>query len=298
MTLYPIQFVDVYAGNRFSAALEKSLGMRGVLIKAGQGGWPSLPKDFIRQCEQEDLPWGIYWVIDSRYNPEYHMQAIKRTFPDKNFGRLGWWWDCEKPRIGMSDKEYWKTPYAGSGLVESVLDKFLGWSEKTGGIYTSMGFAKLIGWTSPLFRLRSLYAKLQQMPLWAAQYNPLLSSPMLFGPWKNWWGWQYRENPDHNYFNGDEAMWQNFLDGNSTPMPNGFYLYRGEVVAPRGLKVRSGPGIEYQEVAPALKRYTRVEGKEMSAGEPGERWLKIHAPVDGWIAVTYKYQPLVLLEGE
>ena len=216
---YPIQFVDIYSGNRWNAAEEKAKGTRGVIIKAGQGGWSSVPRQYVSDCHQVGLPFGFYWLIDSRYDSGYHMGAIKSTFPDKNFGALGMWWDCEKPRISMTDKEYWTTPYAGNGLIEAVTDKFLGWCGKTGGMYSNLGFAGLVGWNSILFKFKPLYKKLSYMPLWAAQYNNFIPSPTLFGPWKNWLIWQYRPEPDYNYFNGDEEKFQAFMAGNPIPEP-------------------------------------------------------------------------------
>ena len=302
MGLYPIQFVDVYAGNRFNAKLEKSQGMRGVIIKAGQGGYISLPQDFIKQCDDEDLPWGIYWLIDARYSADAHMNAIKRCFPTKVFGRLGVSFDCEKPRISMKDWEYNRLPYRGTGLIEAVTDRFLGWSGKIGKIYTSLGFANLLGWNSLIFKLRPVAKKLKKMPLWAAQYNRKIEQPQLFGLWDTWFGWQYQENPDYNYFNGTEEDWQRFLDSNELPAQDEdgeVFVYHGEVTSYWGVKVRAGAGTNYYEVAKALRQHTALEGSEIMNGENvGDRWLKIHAPVDGWVALDYKGQKLVQIEGE
>src|SRR5574342_36058 len=157
--LYPIRMLDVYAGNVWDPAEEKAQGTRGVICKAGQGGFYSLPKTFISGCEDNDLAWGLYWLIDSRFDSGYHLRAIKQSFPAMNFGPLGWWWDCEKPKLSMTDRQYWKTPFAGHGLIESVTDKFLGWSGKPSGIYTSPGFAKLLGWNSVIFKSRELARK-------------------------------------------------------------------------------------------------------------------------------------------
>ena len=294
--LFPIRMLDVYAGNVWNPTEEKANGIRGVICKAGQGGFYSLPKTFISECEENGLAWGLYWLIDSRYDSGYHMRAIKRSFPDMNFGPLGWWWDCEKPKISMPDRLYWKTPYSGNGLLEFVIDKFTGWSGKSSGMYTSPGFAKLLGWNSILFKAKNLAKKLAEMPLWIAQYNDFVMQPDLFGLWTDWLWWQYKEGPDYNYFNGDEAKFLEILEGHVvTPPPPTENKYTGTVVSGSGLNVRTGPGISFNKIA-SLTKYTEVVGTELTEISSEEEWLKINYPMDGWIATKYNGQELVLVE--
>ena len=294
--LFPIRMLDIYSGNAWNPVEEKANGIRGVICKAGQGGFYSLPNTFISQCENNGLAWGLYWLIDSRYDSGYHLRAIKRNFPDLNFGPLGWWWDCEKPNISMPDRLYRKTRYSGNGLIESVIDKFTGWSGKPSGIYTSPGFAKLVGWNSVLFKGRSFAKKLAEMPLWVAQYNDFVMQPEMFGLWTDWLWWQFREGPDHNYFNGDEAKFQAILDGYVvTPPPPIENKYTGTVVSNSGVNVRTGAGISYNKVT-ALSKYTDVVGTELMEISSAEVWLKINYPVDGWVATKYKNQDLVVVE--
>jgi hypothetical protein len=200
--IYPVEIADVYFGNKLNAREEKSKGTKGVIIKAGQGGYTSLPFDFIYQCNKVNLPYGIYWVIDSRYSAEYHINEIKKSLSSKDFGKLGMWWDLEKPVWTMSDVDYYKTPYAGNSLIESITDAFYSWCGKTGGAYTSPGFAKLLGWNTDKFKSSPFANKLSRMPLWIAQYNSSITKPDLFGNWKNWTLWQYMAEPDYNYYNG------------------------------------------------------------------------------------------------
>jgi len=195
--LYPVQIVDVYSFNKWNAAEEKSKGTQGVIFKAGQGGYASVPENYVAQAKEVGMPYGFYWVIDSRYDSDWHMKGIKNTFPDMYFGRLGWWWDCEKPKWDMEDAEYWKTPYAGSELIEEVMNKFYIWSGKDGGTYTSPGFAKMIGWDTDKFKSTEFADKLAKTDLWVAQYNSLITEPTLFGKWKSWTFWQYRPDPDY-----------------------------------------------------------------------------------------------------
>ena len=294
--LFPIRMLDVYAGNEWNPIEEKANGMRGVICKAGQGGFYSLPKTFIADCENNGLAWGLYWLIDSRYDSGYHIRAIKRNFPDMKFGPLGWWWDCEKPNISMPDRLYWKTRYNGNGLIESVIDKFTGWTGTSGGIYTSPGFARLLGWNSVLFKGRAFAKKLAEMPLWVAQYNDFVMQPDMFGLWTDWLWWQYREGPDYNYFNGDEAKYNEMLDGYVvTPPPPSENKYTGTVVSGSGVNVRTGAGVSFNKTS-SLSKYTDVVGTELKEVSDEEAWLKINYPVDGWIATKYRNQDLVIVE--
>lgn len=285
--LYPIRMLDVYEGNVWNAAQEAAKGTRGVICKAGQGGYYSLPKTFISDCENNGLAWGVYWLIDSRYDSGYHMRSIKEHFPDMNFGPLGWWWDCEKPRISMSDKDYWRTPYWGNGLIESVTDKFAGWSGKPSGIYTSPGFAKLVSWNSALFKLKPLARKLAEKPLWVAQYNDFIKEPQLFGLWTDWVWWQYREGPDYNYYKNDEASFQKLLNGYVfVPPPPSDDKYTGTITSTLGLNVRTGPGTSFSKIS-VLRKYTEIRATELKVISPAEEWLKISYPMDGWVAAKY-----------
>lgn len=293
---YPVRMLDVYAGNVWDPAAELAKGIRGIICKAGQGGFYSLPKTFISDCERAGIPWGVYWLIDSRYDSGYHMRAIKDAFRDMNFGPLGWWWDCEKPKIGMSDATYRKTPYQGNGLIEAVIDKFTGWCGQSGGIYTAPGFARLLGWYSPLFKMKSLAKKLAAMPLWVAQYNDYIMTPDLCGVWSDWLWWQYREGPDYNYFNGDLAKFQAYLDGYVVaPPPPSQDKYTGTVVSAWGVNVRTAPGTSFAKIT-TLLRNEEVRGVELNVVSPAETWLKITYPVDGWVAVKHNNQELVRVE--
>lgn len=292
--LYPIKMLDVYSGNVWNPAEEKAKGTRGVICKAGQGGFYSLPSSFISDCESNDLAWGLYWLIDSRFDSGYHMRAIKQSLADLNFGPLGLWWDCEKPKISMTERQYRRTPYAGNGLIESVIDKFVGWSGKPSGIYTSPGFAKLLGWNSVFFKGREFARKLAAMPLWVAQYNDFILKPNLFGLWTDWLWWQYREGPDYNYFNGDEAKFQALLDGYvpAPPPPPSEDKYTGTVVSNQGVNVRAGAGVSFNKVT-SLPKHTEVVGTELKVVSAGEEWLKINYPADGWVAAKFNGEVLV-----
>ena len=295
MERYPIQILDVYSGNRWSAAQEKAKGTRGVIIKAGQGGWPDFPKNFVADCEVNEMPWGVYWLVDARYSSDYHMLAIKRTFLDRNFGALGMWFDCETP-YQMSPSLYWKMPYAGTTLIEQVTDRFTGWSGSTGGIYTSPGFASMLGWNSVLWKMKAVSYKLAKLPLWVAQYNNFITKPDLFGRWTDWLLWQYTPDPDYSFFNGNENDYQNFMDGNYKPIIPVNPVIRAEVIAPRGVNVRLGPGTIYSTSGAALPVHTMMEGGQVTIVSTSEQWLNIDVPRDGWVALKYNGENLCQLQ--
>lgn len=287
--LYPIKIVDVYYGNAFSAQAEKDKGTRGVMIKAGQGGWSTMEQSraMIDQCEKIGLPYGFYWVIDARYDSGYHMGAIKKAFPDMWFGKLGLWWDCEKPIWTMEDKDYWKCPYAGTGLIEAVTDKFFQWCGKTGGLYTAPGFAKLLNWSSWLFKVKPVSAKLARMPLWVAQYNSSITKPDLFGRWTNWVFWQYTPEPDYNYFNGTDADFKAMFDVTDIEIPKANPTYKVNTMV---LNVRADPSTNQLAVG-KIYLGNIVESQGLSSDK---LWVNIKmGSLVGWCSKTY----LTLLTG-
>ena len=112
----------------------------------------------------------------------------------------------------------------------------------------------------------------------------------------DWLWWQYKEGPDYNYFNGDDAKFQEILEGHVvTPPPPTDNKYTGTVVSGPGVNVRTGPGISFNKIA-ALTKYTEVVGTELTEVSPTEEWLKINYPMDGWIATKYNGQELVTIE--
>ena len=153
-----------------------------------------------------------------------------------------------------------------------------------------------MGWNSVLFKTKSFAKKLADMPLWIAQYNDFVMQPDTVGLWADWLWWQYKEGPDYNYFNGDDAKFQEILEGHVvTPPPPTDNKYTGTVVSGPGVNVRTGPGISFNKIA-ALTKYTEVVGTELTEVSPTEEWLKINYPMDGWIATKYNGQELVTIE--
>jgi hypothetical protein len=282
-TLYPIQIIDIYGGNEWwNIDTAKKRGLRGVIFKAGQGGWATYPKAWIGECVKADFPFGVYWLIDSRYDSGYHVGAIKNAFPDRYFGRLGWWWDIEKPRTTMTDTDYWKTPYSGNGLIQSVIEKFAGWSGEYGGIYTSPGMAARLGWGGTLFRYKALYKILSQMPLWVAQYNNRISRPDKIAPFGDAWTfWQYRERPDYNYFNGDETAFNQWLDGHDYYTPVSDPKLKKYGVTTYALRVRSLPDVS----SPSLK--TLWMSTQITICDEVGEWYKISSPLEGYVNSKY-----------
>lgn len=203
-----IKVIDLHSEAKFDPAQLVRDGYTGVIFKGGQGQLADVPRvhpEWRGLAHGNGLDVGWYWIPDSRYAPEGQKAAIKSTFPTAYFDELGLWLDCEKPRIDMTDEQYHKTPFAGWPLVESLARGVMAYSGRLPqGIYTAPGAFKLIftyyGCPKPVL---DWFA---QMLLWTAQYPwlyvPRVSRPSLYGSWRAWTFWQWREGPDVDLFNG------------------------------------------------------------------------------------------------
>lgn len=211
-----IKILDIYSANPFDADKEKATGTNGVIVKAGQGHAVYKHRHFLDECDRVGLPWGVYWLSDARYSPEGHKRAVKNTFPDGNFGKLGMWIDVEKPLIAMPDMMYRMLPYRYAEPIISLINGIIEYSGHRPGIYTSKGAYNLIlsGAEVPDRDF------LGTLPLWTAQYNPHITRPDLYGSWTTWRYWQFREGPDHSSFNGTDIKFYEMI-GAIPPLPAG-----------------------------------------------------------------------------
>jgi GH25 family lysozyme M1 (1,4-beta-N-acetylmuramidase) len=214
MARQSVQIIDLYSGNNFDAAQIVAQGYGGVIFKAGQGGWADVPRyrgDWWRQAGQYGLLRGWYWLADSRYSAGYHLDEIRRWFPDPLAlnSELGFWVDIEKPRVSMTEADYRKTKYHGH---RNVLELIAG-LEAMGvrpGVYTGPGAYGLVfeNASFPAHNAAAFRADGTQRDLWTAQYPwiylPGVSRPSLYGSFKKWTFWQWREGPDVNIYNGTQ----------------------------------------------------------------------------------------------
>lgn len=214
-----IQLLDIYSNNRVNFEQEKATGTDGIFLKGGQGEWPDVPRvhpEWFDQIDALDIPRGIYWQMDARISPEKHKAAIKRLFPDGNFGKLGLWLAVELPFYPLPDFMYWRFPYAGYKMIESVWRGVFAYTGKYPGIYTSISKWNLIFGACPL-SLQAEFA--EESKLWVAQYK--VAQPSKIGAWgEDYTFWQYTENPDYNVYKGTEAEFRfEFGIGESAPAP-------------------------------------------------------------------------------
>lgn len=210
-----IQILDIYHANKVDLAHEKATGTNAVLIKGGQGSFQEYRYrkcTFIEQCEALDLPWGIYWQMDARYSPIAHKAAIKNSFPDANFGKLGLYLACELPFYPCPDWMYGKMPYAYYKPIESVWRGMYEFSGKYPGIYCSISKWNLIFGRMPT-ALKQEFA--DKCDLWQAQYK--VSKPDKLGLWPSWKMWQYTENPDYSVFSGTDEEFYEWIGGDEVP---------------------------------------------------------------------------------
>jgi len=194
-----LNIIDLADGNEWES------GGDGYIIKAGQGMLEYNWHQYTNKADADGKPWGLYWVIDSRYSPENHKAAIKRIFPAGYFGRLGLWLDIEKPNINMADTDYLKTPYHGYKLVNSVWHGVQTIAGKYPGMYFGPGTWDLIMSGAPA-NIQQLYA--DNCECWIAHYTNA-AQPSMRGKWTRWAMWQWRGEPDYNRVNVD---WWDSLD--------------------------------------------------------------------------------------
>ena len=215
-----MKIIDVYSGNDktdFDRLVRE--GYSGIIFKAGQGGWADVPRykeDWWDKAGQAGLLRGWYWLVDSRVSHVSHKRELKQWLdPAKLNDELGFWVDVEKPQISMKEGAYRKTPYAGAQHIKDFIGFLQGLGVKP-GIYTGRGAYNLcVGGGHDAF--------FSQFPLWTAQYYyvyiPGVSKPKMYGGWKTWEFWQYREGPDVNIFNGTDDEFFNRYGTVEHPAP-------------------------------------------------------------------------------
>lgn len=193
------RIIDLVDGNAFDVQAELAAGTVGIIVKAGQGQLEYNWRQYTDQADRVGLPWGLYWVCDSRYSPESHKAAIKTAFPTGFFGQLGLWLDIEKPRIDMTDADYMKTPYHGYPLVISVWRGVQAYSGVYPNWYFGPGSWDLIIADMPKYLQDEIS---QKCNAWIAHYTAN-DHPDMRGSWSTWTLWQWREGPDLNRINPD-----------------------------------------------------------------------------------------------
>jgi GH25 family lysozyme M1 (1,4-beta-N-acetylmuramidase) len=205
-----IKFIDLYSDNDFKPAELIAQGYVGVIFKAGQGGWADVSRvhpEWWELANSYGLKRGWYWLCDSRYRTATHIACMKSIGIFQDVGELGLWIDMEKPRITMTEADYYKTPYAG---YKQVIDfaYLIRLEGVEPGIYTGPGAYELITRGAP----KSAHDYLAKSKLWTAQYpwkyEEGVSRPSLYGSWKEWEWWQYREGPDVNIYSGTKEQFE------------------------------------------------------------------------------------------
>ncbi len=190
-----------------------------VFIRAGQNTWED--QDLaanMKNAKAAGLARGTYWFYDSRNSPakqaELYISSLK--------GDLG-----ELPLVADFEERY-KGKYAGWGYWYDFLVELQRLAPgKEIMIYTAYYY-----WTefapNPLLNKAKLdwFGK---FPLWVAGYDT--ASPKIPKPWHDWTLWQYTDNGDGlrygveslnidlNYFNGDEAAFNERFKIDTTPTP-------------------------------------------------------------------------------
>ena len=287
-----IKIINLYSGNTFDPESLVEQGFSGVIFKAGQGVLWDVPYAFPEwksRAESVGLDVGWFWVVDSRVEASRQVEAAKKA-TDLDFGALGMWADIEKPNRFMSDDDYWKTPYNGFNNYYNFMWGIEQATGKMPGFYSSPGFYNMVfGHLTD-----SQQEWFAQALLWTAQYPllyiPGVSKPTMYGKWKTWTFWQYREGPDINLFNGDNELYKELFGSDSTPPqpPTGGddVVYTGKVIATRGLSVRTEPSLSGLKID-VLPYNTHVDGVGTLVPANGYNWMNIVSPVEGWVASEF-----------
>lgn len=186
-------------------AVMKSRGVRGVIIKCGEGD--ALDRAFlVYQAALRDigLPYGFYWYYNNKYSPDQQGKLFVDTIKRVGFPPLGIWLDLEDRLPGK---------YAGwKNWYDFLFDLEVAFPKKLIGIYTGHYYFKefTLGVGIPQASLKWF----GKFPLWVASYGV---APLPTEPWgDNWTLWQFTDlldgigygveskELDGNYFNGDE----------------------------------------------------------------------------------------------
>ncbi|MCC6500018.1 MAG: SH3 domain-containing protein [Anaerolineales bacterium] len=255
-----------------------------VIIRSGQNVW--IDSDFVtnwNNAKAVGLPRGSYWFYDSRVEPKVQADLWFSAF-DGDLGELPLFADLEEAYGGTyTGWRHWKT----------FLDRIkahVGNHEV--GIYTAYYY-----WISRIPTNPTDLNYFHQYPLWIANYG--VTTPLVPKPWSanEWLFWQYTgsgngalygvESPgiDLNYFNGDQAAFNQRFNLGTTPPPPppppGPVWYK---VTASILNVRSGPGTNF-DVVGQLQQDQVVKGLETSADGA---WAKILREADGLTGWSFK----------
>jgi hypothetical protein len=243
-----IKLLDTYSGGAFTPDKWKAEGYTGVIFKAGQGQWADVPRyhpEWWTRAKEAGLMTGWYWLADSRHKSADHITEMERVNLFADLGELGLWLDVEKPVISMTEAGYWSTKYAG---YKNVIDLayLLKLKNIHFGIYTGPGAYELVFRNAP----KDAHDYIAQFDLWTAQYPYVfiagISKPKLYGSWKTWTLWQYREGPDVNIFNGTDAEFFLYFDSEPTTtpeipeQPTGVFTLKGTAKALTNIKPMDG----------------------------------------------------------
>ena len=178
-----IKLIDLYSGNKFDPSQIIADGYTGVIFKGGQGAWADVPRyqpTWWNLAAEYGLHRGWYWLCDSRHAAPDHIREMKAWKIFQDVGEFGIWIDMEKPVLSMTERDYWKTPYAGHRNVVD-LAYLIHIEGYVPGIYTGPGAYELIMRGAP----QTAHDVSGTHDLWTAQYPyvylPGISKPKLYG---------------------------------------------------------------------------------------------------------------------
>ncbi len=198
MKVYDIS--DCQESGRVAVLKEK--GADGIILKLGEtlGGVPTLDDmftEFVNDCVEEKLPFGIYYV--SHASDEDMFMEEANFINDKVYEllngeepELGTWWDMEVSRVRRGD--VWPQLRDAIGTMQSW------WNSNKIGIYAQYSyFYDFLDFDE---------LKYYDIPVWVAQYGYHENSLKAEAPQLYHVGWQFTTHDETQ----DESEWYGFRD--------------------------------------------------------------------------------------
>lgn len=193
---------DPATENLIDFEIMKSMGVRGVILKAGQGLYHDrVVKLSWEGAKSAGLPVGLYWYLDNTVDPK--AQANKFLELDLPKAELGIWVDLEHRVPGKYMG--WKNWY---NFITNLQARH---PSLRIGIYT--GHYYWIEYTKGSGIPQASMQWFNQFPLWIASYG---SEPKFTEPWGNDWTiWQFTDLLEgENYGVESKELDGNYFSGN------------------------------------------------------------------------------------
>lgn len=279
----------------------KSLGVRGVIVKCGEGnGIDRAFSSYIHALNLSGLPYGAYWYYNNKYSPVSQARLFSDTVRGHTF-KLGLWLDLEDRNPGLY--KGWKYWY---DFIVTLRADYAGKL----GIYT--GYYYFVEHTPPTIISKASLEWFSQFPLWIAAYST--SIPMIPRPWASETFWQFTDfldginygvesrELDGNYYNGTLDEFNQFFGTSAIEEPpQELKVTQYQMTTMNvGTRIRSDHNTYASVLDSVPLARVVVTGNELWVApadgnevKSGDKWLKVsYNNVTGWMAYIHKGVPI------